>query len=248
MDLEKLYENIILRDLFQYLTPGSLTLIGLCIFFESVLRKLGINISVYAALTGSFLSLFMAFVLSYAAGHLLTSAHTLFLRKREQERTAEVLDKNNWLSERVNFLAKNYFHDAGLDGETVQSLTDDSETLREMVRALIYQRRPLLNREYVVRHSILSRFCQNMALALITLLVLVLLSAWVRWDEVMTRVRQAPLLAIFAGIFTLLITALSIAAFFKRADRLRRMMIKHTFQIWYTDYIETRGEKRQDNR
>jgi hypothetical protein len=44
MDLEKLYENIVLRDLLQYLTPGSVLLLGLCVFLEAVLKRLDAKI------------------------------------------------------------------------------------------------------------------------------------------------------------------------------------------------------------
>lgn len=244
MDIEKLYENIILRDLFQYLTPGSIFLVGLCIFLDAVLRRLDASLSVFAVLNGSTIGVVFALISAYAAGNLLTGICALLLRGGEKQRTVVVLEKNKWLAKQVEYLAKDYFQSLE-SGEAENSLILDDASLREIVRALIHHRMPLLNREFVVRHSILSRFCQNMAVALITLLIFVPLAAWVSWNELALKVQPAPVLVTFVVIFMLFLTILSIIIFWHRAGRLRDMMIKHTFQIWYTDYVELHLEKKQ---
>jgi hypothetical protein len=238
MDLEKLYENIVLRDLFEYLTPGSVFLVGLCLFLQAVFRRFDVKLSVLDTMDGSIFGLVLTFVLAYSAGHLLTGVHSLFFRKGEHKRTAEVLKNNKWLENQVEYLTNHYFQNAEL-GTAKDSHSLKGDSLREMVRALVYHRMPLLNREYVVRHSILSRFCENMALALTTLLIFISLSALISWNEVLMKAQQAPVAAASVMIFLLALTILCIMIFLKRAHRLRNMMIKHTFQIWYVDYVES---------
>jgi hypothetical protein len=246
MDLEKLYENIVLRDLLQYLTPGSILLLGLCVFLETVLKRLDAKISLFRVLNGSTISLILAFILAYLAGQMVAGACGLFLREDMKKPTTDVLNNNPGLMRNVGYLIKFYFQDIGFDDMENLSTPEGAASLREIVRTLIQYRMPSLNKEFVARHSILARFCQNMALALATLLIFILLSAWVSWSELSAKLQTAPALAISTAIFILLLIVLGIVICWHRSARLRDIMIKNTFQIWLADYIVSNLEKKQE--
>lgn len=122
MDVEKLYENIVLRDLFQYFTPGSVFLVGLCLFLDAVLRRLDTTFSVFGVLTGSAMGVVFAFISAYAAGNLLAGVCAFLLREDETNQTFEILKSNEWMRKQVEHLTKYYFRNVESDEAEVPLL------------------------------------------------------------------------------------------------------------------------------
>lgn len=82
MDIQKLYESIVLRDILEYLTPGSIILFSLSLITEIFLNVLGIDFSIFELISeGSFLRTVILIGLSYSIGHLLTGVDSAFFSK-----------------------------------------------------------------------------------------------------------------------------------------------------------------------
>jgi hypothetical protein len=149
----------------------------------------------------------------------------------------DAVHDNTWLLSRVS----NALEPLGIPQSEAENFLKDKKTAsiaRELCRAVVQLHLPDLYREYVNRHSILSRFCQNMAIG-IAIALSVLALAWVVylcsrfWSGLTPRhflVFVSGLIVIFGGVC-------SVCALWARAARLRRTMARHTFELFYLDHV-----------
>jgi hypothetical protein len=241
MDIAKLYESIILRDILEYLTPGSIILFSICLITEATLRVLGINFSIFNAIIGSqFLGTVVLVAIAYSFGQLLTGLDYIFFRGKEISQANDVLAKDSWLRSKIVIVVSQYMEVSEQEAEKIIDDIESASTLRELTRSIIFSRSQSLYRDFVNRHSILSRFCKNMALALTFSLFSILISVVFSWKEVSAIFQKSPLVV---SIWLMLIIGLivySIKVFTNRSNKLRRVMTKHTFQILYADFVNSK--------
>ena len=246
MNLSELYDNIVLRDLLQYVTPGFVFLLGPCLILESLARRFHLGISPFQFVheSGS-VGLFLTLIISYTMGHLLTGISALSpLRRREKEQVVETLNKSEELKAQITDIIMREMSIP--DKAKATELLADAEKanmIREIGRSLIHKRLPELHREFVGRHSIFSRLCQNMAIAITSLLVAVFLSLWISWEKLTNIIQEARWMVGLAASYLLLISVVAIYVLINRSSRLRATMIKHTFQLWYVDSLDPREKE-----
>jgi len=127
--------------------------------------------------------------------------------------------------------------------EKCAELLDDentAEVIREVSRSIIQNRAPKLYQEFVNRHSILSRFCQNMAISIVVFslsiaLLLPLFGAeW--WDTLVGKTRGSCY-AVVIAVLAIVVLVLSILRLQEMSLKLRRFMARHTFEIWYAESL-----------
>ena len=149
---------------------------------------------------------------------------------------SEVVHADSWLFSRVS----NALEPLGVSQSEAEKFLKDKQTAsiaRELCRTVVQLHLPDLYREYVNRHSILSRFCQNMAIG-IAIALSVLTLAWVVYLCCKFRSGVAPrhVLVLVSGLIVIFGGVCSIWALWERAARLRRTMARHTFELFYLNH------------
>lgn len=261
MNFEKLYENIILRDILEYFTPGAIFICGVCLIFESLINDLAVKASLFLPIKDKPLntSLFLVIqenplliiflsLLGYASGHFLTAINkkwfrekTLFkklnfFQKKEDENPFSNLTKDDFVKNHLLDAIFASMKIAETNFDTVKKSLNDSESfkfIREIGRTVIQEKRPSAYREFVVRHSILSRFCENMVIALSFLLFSVYLFSYYRIPGFWNIAKDNA----FVVIILTAIVLIAIYFFKYRIAELRKNMVRHTFIIWYADTL-----------
>lgn len=248
MNFSQFYENIILRDVIEYFTPGIIFLSGVILLLESVFRQLGLGVSFLSPSNANNFAIgVIGVVIAYAIGHLLTGVSTIFFRHKESEQATELFKKETWLKEQVAKVVANYL--MVTETRACEMLEDSimASSIREIGRTVIQQRMPLLHKEFVARLSILSRFCQNMSIAIGGVLISMLLSVIINWENIQKITQLEPSAIYLTAIFLTTLSLLGVYVFANRARRLRKNMIRYTFHIWYVDFLESnrKEEKKQ---
>lgn len=246
MDIEKLYETVILRDILEYFTPGAIVVFSTGLLFESALRAIGAPTSLFQTIFQSFTSIIITSVICYAVGHVLTGIDYVVFRGKETTQAIEVLSKNKILYNNTLNTIADYM---GIPAYEINDLLNEPQsatTIREISRGLIHARQQSLYRDFVSRHSIFSRFCQNMALALTFFLLATGISSLIAWPILAPFFLISPIVSISSMVILFLLTLFAIRIFSDRAVRLRKIMIKHTFQILYIDSIDTKLGKQRN--
>jgi hypothetical protein len=251
MNFNQFYENIILRDVIEYFTPGANFLAGLYRVIVSFFTRLGLHPSLFDINSlNSFPLLGMAILIAYAFGHLLTGVSSTFFRKAENQQATEVLKKDKWLKAQVAKVASKYLGES--ESKTSELLDNPSmaSTIREIGRTIIQHKMPAVHKEFVVRLSILSRFCQNMSIAIGGVLISCLLTTIINWNDIQKIIRPVQAEALLTTGFIFGLGILGVYLFARRAVSLRRNMIKFTFQIWYISFLETepKGNNKRTNK
>lgn len=234
MDVSEFYENIVLRDLLEYTVPGAVTIGGFGIVHEALSARLGLGTSIAALVHENFWPvLFLSLILSYVTGHILTSIHSWLFRGADRDLALKVLGEQPWLK---SIVVKIISNEMELSNQEVLTLIDNKKTaeiMREIGRGIIQENLPKLHREYVGRHSILSRFCQNMVIAIYGVVISLSISIWLVFDRLCIIVQGNVVAIVVVGVFVCAIVVLSILALHRRSARLRLSMARHTFEIWF---------------
>ncbi|MGC1378387.1 MAG: hypothetical protein WA821_19300 [Anaerolineales bacterium] len=243
MNFSQFYENIILRDVIEYFTPGFLFLAGIALLFVSLMNKMGIDISPIVQTASTFMTAILAVVvvIAYVLGHLIAGISDLFFRKYEDEQAIQVLTKDNWLKLQVAKMVSEYFGVPLAEANEMLADASTASSIREIARVVAQHRMPEIQKEFVIRLSILSRFCQNMA---VVIWGIMLSSILVLIIELGNNLSIQPLIASFLLALGIIISYI----FLRRAGQLRFNMIRFTFQIWYVDYLETVQKKNNSAR
>jgi hypothetical protein len=122
--------------------------------------------------------------------------------------------------------------------------------VRELSRAVVQLHLPSLYREYVNRHSILSRFCQNLAIgiAVVILALFVSLGLLVLCRRNLSERFLCPQELLILGVGSAVIIGgmVAIVALWIRATKLRLRMTKHTFELFYLDHLGVAKTSSQD--
>lgn len=180
MDVLKFYENIILRDLLEYTVPGAVVIIGLGVVTQVLLGR--IQVDLFGALRHYQSFAFVVAVFgAYVIGHILAAIHALLFRPAEERLASKVLDANPWLKQRVAQAITRQFCVSQTDAH---NLIDQGRMLRELARSIVHANAQQLYREFVNRHSVLSRFCQNLRLAIWVFLAACSVSAFIDWHTI----------------------------------------------------------------
>ena len=247
--LSQLYETVVLRDLLQYITPGLIALLGLNVVIEALVRKLGLGISVFEQVfAGNLPTLVLTLLLSYVFGILLTATNVRFLRGKDKDLSLKFFKSNQWLQSRISKVISSEMGLSEPEATGLLGSSETAETMREIGRSIVQHRLPALHREFVGRHSILSRFCQNLAIAIIILLVSIASSIVMWWNTLPIIVQPAPVATIVVVVALFVLGILSVRTLVRHAARLRDNMTKHTFEIWYVQYLESRKAIDQPNK
>jgi hypothetical protein len=236
MNLSEFYDNIVLRDMLEYTAPGAVVILGIAVVLEALDDSLSANTSVVPFI-GQYPwhALFLLLFFGYVFGHTLTAIHTWVFRGGERMLASETLTRYEWLRSKISKTASRQLHISEADTAELLDKAETAELVRELARSIIHQRLPDLYREFVSRHSILSRFCQNMAVALSFFLLLLLVSAVVSWNALLPEQPVTHTWVTIAVVALLLFGTgtVSVVALWKRSSSLRRTMAKNTFELWY---------------
>lgn len=252
MDIDKFYDNIVLRDIVEYLTPGAIFLFSVVLLAEATLRGIGSNISPLNSMsTSGFLGFVIMGLAAYVFGHFITGLYTWLFRDKESEQIVDVLRKDEVLRSQIIHTISDHLK---IPEPQVQDMLKDprkANEIRQIGRALIYHRMQPLYREFVGRLSILSRFHQNMTVSLTLLLISAIASIILDWREIENFTTISPFISTISLILIVTIIVLSILIFVDRSRRLRRNMIRYTFQVWLADSVisqleQEKGEKSKD--
>lgn len=238
MDIEKLYESVILRDTLEYIIPGAIFLCGIICVSQAFLFSLGQGLVLISFLYQGNISLTIALVaLSYLLGHLLTEIRSSYFDRSDKDYTLSIVNKDKIIQ---NFLKEILHTYLAIDKYQVIENIDNTaslETIREIIRAFIYERQPKLHREFVGRHSILSRFSRNMAISLSIFFICLALSILFVFEEIRLAFMNFPFQTSVATVLVIIFFITSIRLFNRRSVKLRKSMTRHTFEILYNDYI-----------
>ena len=254
MDFGKLYENIVLRDILEYFVPGSIIVLSIAIVADSILNGLGVSYSFLANLSNLLLWQIVALILiAYSMGHLITAIeYKLRIIRKEEDKAKDgvknLLSEDNWLKTKLVKAVAEYTDTP--EAEVENLLTAESKTaktIRQIGRSIIHARRQQLYREFVSRHSILSRFFRNMSHALTFLLISLIISVVVIWNHISALFQAAPVLFVFSVILVVVVLIAMILLFAYRETKIRKTMIEHTYQIWCVDYMLSRIESLEGN-
>ncbi|HEV8581901.1 MAG TPA: hypothetical protein VGX68_22765 [Thermoanaerobaculia bacterium] len=235
MGVSEFYDSVVLRDFLEYTAPGAIVISAVGLSLEVFNAKLDLELSpIDLFLTHPWPALAFIIFPAYIIGHVLTAINAWVGRVGEQKIAAQVLNDDDWF--RLRF-AQVVAVELQISTEECLTILKDpvsAETLREIGRSVAHRHAGNLYREFIGRHSILSRFCQNMVVAMGVSVWLVFLSAWILWVDLSGRARLiAPLPLWLVAVTFLGLTCLSMVALSRRSLRLRKTMTKHTFQIWY---------------
>ena len=247
MDLNKFYDTVVLRDILEYTLPGSIVVTGVMLIVGTILAQLGIGFSFFAYLsTIALWQILVLLAISYIIGHVLTAFDVIVLRDDENKVSGEVLQKNEWLKGKMEKVFAEYTRTTASEIKNLLSLK--SSTFREIGRAIIHSNQQELYREFVNRHSILSRLFKNMSIALTFLLMSLVTSSIIGWQSLLPIFSAHLLLSVFASTVSVASLCGMIWLFYVRSHRIRSTMIKHTFQILYADYIMSHLSKKKANK
>lgn len=249
MNLSEFYDHVVLRDLLEYTAPGSVVIAGMASALDIANFALGYDLRVaHFVIAHPWHSLVGFLFFGYVVGHILTGVHVLifrecklfgWLKEDDTPLITSTFDGTPWFVSRVADEIGKHLRIPPAEAENL--LLNDKKSapvIRELVRGLVQVRLPDLYSEYVNRHSILSRFCQNMAIgiAIVLLALIAALGALISircLSHVFGRVDWLVLVIVVILIFDGLI---SIVALWQRSRRLRRTMMKHTFELLCLEY------------
>jgi hypothetical protein len=248
MDLDKFYDNVILRDVLQYTLPGGVVVTSAMIIVDTILAQLNANYSFFANLsTVPLWQVFILLAISYMIGHVLTAFDTHFFRDDESKQTGEIIKRSEWLKGKLVKVFAKYTETTTADMEQLIQETPNVTTLREIGRAIIHKNQQELYREFINRHSIFSLLFKNMAIALAFFLLSLILSSIINWNSLSKVFSTHVLLAIFISTTLIVLICGTIWLLNERSRKIRSTMIKHTFQIFYADYIMSQISKKNTN-
>lgn len=238
MDIEKLYESVILRDTLEYIIPGAIFLGGLICVSQAFLFSLGQGLILISFLYQGNIFLAITLVaLSYLLGHLLTEIRSSYFDRSDRDYTLSIVNNDEIIQNSLKEILHTYLAiDKYQASENIDN-TASLETIREIIRAFIYERQPKLHREFVGRHSILSRFSRNMAISLSIFFICLALSIIFAFEEIRLVVINFPFQTSVATVLITVFFITSIRLFNRRSVKLRKSMARHTFEILYNDYI-----------
>jgi hypothetical protein len=174
--ISEFYETVILRDLLEYATPGMIALGGFGVALEALSVRLGMNPRLFErALHGNAVEWCLFLLGAYVLGHVLTSMRQELFETGEREMTSEVLNQKE--NEHLRIMAKRFLVNRRMardeaDAESKLSDSNSAESIRETIRTTVKRELPETYSEFVGRHSVLSRFCHNVAMSLVCLMAL----------------------------------------------------------------------------
>ena len=241
MKLSEFYDHVVLRDLLEYTAPGIIVLVGAGAALEIANFAFGYGLKVthFASAHPWQVLVFLVFF-GYLLGHVLTAIHELFFRKRDRLLAKKVLKKNDWLASRASEAIAEHLNIQSAEARNLLEQEDTASVTRELGRAIVQSHLPDLYREYVNRHSILSRFCGNLALAIAVVLLALLASLGALvWYRIYTAGTVDAHARLVSGVSAIVIVGglLSIWALGRRSGRLRQTMTRHTFELLYLDRL-----------
>jgi hypothetical protein len=258
MNLSEFYDHVVLRDLLEYTAPGIVVLIKTATGMELASYALTHGLMIVPFVVAHpWHGLIALLFFGYVIGHILTAVHGLisrealrseeasksgkdkprkplrifkFLKQEDTNLVADTFKQTSWFASRVSGLMRKQLNIQPADAEKLLlSDSKDSRIFREIIRGIVQLQVPELYREHVNRHSVVSRFCQNMAIAIVIVLVAFALG----WGTLMLSrpFDRLSWLALVVGLTLIFDGMISVAALWKRAERLRRTMIRHTFEL-----------------
>ena len=184
MNLAEFYDHVVLRDLLEYTAPGSVVIAGGAFALDIANFALGFDLrAAHFVIAHPWHSLVFLLFSGYVMGHILTAIHSWKFRSPETNLVSDALNNNEWFISRVSDviaaqlrIPKTEARDLLVHKKFVNEVEErqhkkSAEIVRELGRAVVQLHLPDLYREYVNRHSILSRFCQNMAIGIVIALV-----------------------------------------------------------------------------
>ena len=200
MNLAEFYDHVVLRDLLEYTAPGSVVIAGCAFALDIANYALGFDLrAAHFVIAHPWHSLAFLLFFGYLMGHILTAFRSSKVGSQEANLVSLALKDNEWFISRVSDAIAAQFRIPKAEARELlvqnkfgskESKSKERETkktaaiVRELGRAIVQLHLPDLYREYVNRHSILSRFCQNMAkgitLALLALITGLILLLWMR--------------------------------------------------------------------
>lgn len=241
MNLSEFYDHVVLRDLLEYTAPGSVALIGLASGLDIASFALSSNLPVsHFATVHPWHSLIVLLFFGYVLGHILTAVR---FGNDETNLVKSVLDekKRAWFTSSASDAVATNLRIPESELQEIWRNPEATSVIREMCRAVVQLRFPELYREYVNRHSILSRFLENLTIAIaISLLALLMGLGVVVWKSYSSGTFTPPLnyvLIMGSGLTVILAGIISMIALSKRSARLRLTMTRHTFELLYLDHI-----------
>lgn len=255
MNLSEFYDHVVLRDLLEYTAPGSVVVAGGAGALDIVDFALSQDLRIAHFLTAHpWHALVFLLFSGYLVGHILTAIHGWLFRTPELNLVGDFFKNNSWLAARVSEAIASQLNIQPAEAENLLKNENTPSVIRELGRAVVQLHLPELYREYVNRHSILSRFCENMAIAIAVALLILTVGLgtlmFIRHSPSQMLVDPREWLILMAGSLaprdwliigtgsTIIIGGLaSIAALWKRAARLRRTMTRHTFELLYLDHL-----------
>jgi hypothetical protein len=245
MSIREFYENVILRDILQYTIPGGIVgASAATLWCVYATHMLGLPPD-WPTITANWipLSLF-SFAIAYAIGHGLTAYSKGDDHRDAETSTLTTLDgsADGTIPNLVDTVVVQPIISAvqqmiGNQDKAVREALYDVQgfrRLRELLRNLAQRLEPDQFHEYVARHSILSRFCLNMAFAVSVSAGCLVTALLIRmsWDSA----RSVSATAVIAAV----LIAASVAGnrlFKARYRNLRHTLARHTLVIVQTHSI-----------
>jgi hypothetical protein len=253
VNLAEFYDHVVLRDLLEYTAPGSVVIAGGAFALDIANFALGFDLrAAHFVIAHPWHSLVFLLFSGYVMGHVLTAIHSWKFRSPETNLVSDALNNNEWFISGVADAIAAQLRIPKNDARNLlvpskKEMNEDeerqhkkrAEIVRELGRAVVQMHLPDLYREYVNRHSILSRFCQNMAIgiaiALVALIAALVLLLCMRYSS--ARPSPHDWLILSVGLVALIAGRFSILALWKRSARLRVTMTKHTLELLYLDHL-----------
>ncbi len=241
MNLNQLYETIILRDVLQYTLPGSVFFTGFILLFEAISKRLNVGFSIIGSVFDfpEFSLLFITVFagISYIFGHIL-SGLALLLPNSDKFYGFEVLNQSKLLRDRFALAASYYLE---IPKKDVEKMIKDNTEANELANfAITFEHHAMddVYKETIALFSILARFCQSTAISIIFLLVFMLIVTVVEWrDVVVFAGANSPLLIMFS-VLTVLFSVYIVKILFDRANRFRRSRFTAAIKLLYVLYKE----------
>jgi len=240
MNLSEFYDHVVLRDLLEYTAPGIVVIAGGSAGVDLAVYARGLDLPVSNFAVGHpWHSMVLVLFFGYLIGHILTAIHGPLFRGGEGKILQETIaantsEESKWFVSVVSEGIARQLQLPKADVETLLKHEKDSTIIRELSRAIVQLHLPDLYREHINRHSILSRFCGNVAMAIaVSVLAAVpgLFLLIVKWCSSSVP-EQMTLIVTSIGVF---LGACSIYPLLRRSARLRISMTKHTFELLYLD-------------
>src|SRR5262245_11847808 len=135
MDIEKIYESVILRDLLEYLTPGAISLAGICLLIDAVSSGLGLGFSLFNKIhQGGMTSAVIIAPLAYIIGHHLTEVRYVVFGDKEAGKAIDVLSKNDLLKNQATQAVMEHLQMSEVDAIKLLESPKSAEAIREIGR------------------------------------------------------------------------------------------------------------------